>query len=205
MLCGAGRCGRWGSGWLPACRDVVLPALSRAMGHRAEPPRPSASGEIGDIWGFAPKLLLHCCTRTWALLQGDLGALSCPHPLSQTADLAGLPWPGPAQPTMAGPPAPPSPSPAPPGSTSGRFRWGIFATSSSEERRALTQQHCAGKLILPENIASYHPCVPGMGRNAGELQTTSKNECTVCSSAGTAARGKRPPCVMEGTAKERVL
>lgn len=59
MLCGAGRCGRWGSGWLPACRDVVLPALSRAMGHRAEPPRPSASGEIGDIWGLHPNC---CCT-----------------------------------------------------------------------------------------------------------------------------------------------
>lgn len=81
-----------GAGAHPACRDVVLPALSCTVGHRAEPPRPFASGEIGDVWGFAPKLLLHCCTRTRALLWGDLGALPGPEPPSQMATLAGSPW-----------------------------------------------------------------------------------------------------------------
>ena len=80
MRGGAGRHRPWGSGWLPARRDVVLPALSRSEGHGAESPRPFARGEIGDIWGFAPQLLLHCCTRIRALLQGDLGALPCPDP-----------------------------------------------------------------------------------------------------------------------------
>lgn len=189
---GAGQRRSWGSAWLPAHRDVVLPAPSRAEGRGAEAPHPFASGDIGDIWGFAPKLLLRCTRPRVLLWGGDLGAL--PHPARLTS------------PAHRGrTPAAPSPAPAPPGSASGCLRQGIFATSSSEERRALTQRRCAGKPILPENIASYHLCVPGMGRNAGELQTTSKNECTVCSSAGAAARGKPLPCVMEGTAKGRVL
>lgn len=42
----------------------------------------------------------------------------------------------------------------------GPFHLGPFATSSPEEMRAIAQEHGAGKLILPEHAASYHPCVP---------------------------------------------
>lgn len=54
---------------------------------------------------------------------------------------------------------------------------------------------------LPHTIRS---CL-GWGETPGSCERHPKNECTVCSSGGAAARGKRPPCVMEGTAKEKGL
>lgn len=59
---------------------------------RQRRPHPFATGDVGDIWGFAPKLLLHCCTHPRALRRG--GGSGCSPP-SCTANLASPPWPDP--------------------------------------------------------------------------------------------------------------
>lgn len=140
---------------LQAARDVSS-LLCPMLWSQGRAPLPFARGQIGDIWRVIPKLLSHCCTHKWHCFRG-ISLAQMPHPRWSTL----LVYHGAAQPTTTGPLAPPH-HPQP--------HWAACWTSFIKE-----YSPPAGKPILPENIASSQPCVPAMGRNAGELQKASKN------------------------------